>query len=174
YGSFLQRRVNVTACDLLRHHAELLQGLAGPAADAKFQPFEIIDGLDLLAEPAAHLRAGIPGDEAVGVEFFAELIHQLEPIAIEKPRVLLACVEPKWDGTEKCPGRVLANEIVGSRMASLDGAVLDSVEHLEAGHDLACGERLDLELVVGGLRQVFRKSLARPVERVERLLPAGG
>src|SRR6202022_865409 len=74
YGSFLQRRVNVTACDLLRHHAELLQGLAGPAADAKFQPFEIIDGLDLLAEPAAHLRAGIPGDEAVGVELFAELV----------------------------------------------------------------------------------------------------
>ena len=36
-------------------------------------------------------------------------------------------------------------------MAHLDGAVLHGIEHLQAGHDLAGGEDLDLELVVGEL-----------------------
>ena len=36
-------------------------------------------------------------------------------------------------------------------MSHLDGAVLHGVEHLQAGHDFAGGEKLDLEFVVGGL-----------------------
>src|SRR5262249_12015135 len=58
-GALLQRRIDIAAGDLLRHHTERLQRLAGPAADAEFEPLEIIDGLDLLAKPATHLRAGI-------------------------------------------------------------------------------------------------------------------
>ena len=38
--------------------AELAQDLAGEAADAELQALEIVERLDLLAEPAAHLRAG--------------------------------------------------------------------------------------------------------------------
>jgi|SRR6516164_9425069 hypothetical protein len=44
-GTLLQRRINVTAGDLLGHDAELLQRLAGPTADAELEAFEIVDGL---------------------------------------------------------------------------------------------------------------------------------
>src|SRR3569623_1593414 len=75
--AYLQRRIDVAAGDLLRHHAEFLQRLAGPAADAHLEALEIVDGLDLLAEPPAHLATGIARDEAMDVEFLvAEFVHQ--------------------------------------------------------------------------------------------------
>ena len=74
-GPFLQCRIDVAAGDLLGHHTELLQRLAGPAAYAELEPFEIVDGLDVLAKPAAHLRAGIAADEAIHVGFLRKLIH---------------------------------------------------------------------------------------------------
>jgi hypothetical protein len=46
---------------LLRHGAELLYHPAGVAADAHLEPVEIARLPDLLAEPAAHLAAGVAG-----------------------------------------------------------------------------------------------------------------
>ena len=61
--AFFQRGIDVAAGKLLRHHAQLLQDLPGETADAHLQPLQIVDGVDLLAEPAAHLTAGIAGEE---------------------------------------------------------------------------------------------------------------
>jgi hypothetical protein len=62
-GALFQRRIDVAGGDLLRHHAELLQHPAGKSADAEFQALEIVDGVDLLAEPAAHLAGGVAGQQ---------------------------------------------------------------------------------------------------------------
>ena len=47
-------------------------------------------------------------------------------------------------------------------VAHLDGAVLDRVEHLQARHDLAGSERLDLEFAVGRLETYFANSSQAP------------
>ena len=57
--ALLERRIDVAAGDLLRHHAELRDDLAGKAADAHLEALQVGDRVDLLAEPAAHLGAGV-------------------------------------------------------------------------------------------------------------------
>src|SRR3546814_7071216 len=57
-GALFQRRIDVAAGDLLRHQAQLDQHLAGEAADTHLEAIQVLDGLDFLTEPAAHLRAG--------------------------------------------------------------------------------------------------------------------
>ena len=59
-------------------------------------------------------------------------------------------------------------------MAHLDGAVGGGVQRLQARHDFAGGEHLDLEFVVGHLGDVFRQLLGAAVDRVERLREARG
>ena len=57
-------------------------------------------------------------------------------------------------------------------MAALDRAVLDGIDHLQAGNDLAAGKGLDLELVVGHRRDALADEVGAAVQRVERLGPA--
>ena len=59
--ALFQRGVDFTAGDLLRHRAKLGENLSRKSRDAEFQALEIGNLFDLLAEPAAHLRAGIAG-----------------------------------------------------------------------------------------------------------------
>src|SRR5207253_10773447 len=67
------------------------------------------DLLDLLAEPAAHLGAGIAPHQVVEIVLPGELVHQLETVAVVEPGVLLAPIEPERDRAEQREGRVLAD-----------------------------------------------------------------
>src|SRR5262249_56688754 len=80
-GPLLHRWVNAPAGDLLGHDAELLQRLAGPAADAELQSIEILDGFDLLSKPSAHLRTGIAGDKTIDIRFLGEFVHEFHAVA---------------------------------------------------------------------------------------------
>ena len=68
-GALLQRRIDFTAGDLLRHDAELGHHGAGKAADAHLETLQIGDCLDLLAEPAAHLAPVLPPANAKMLNF---------------------------------------------------------------------------------------------------------
>src|SRR5690349_22194857 len=170
--ALLERGINVTAGNLLWDETELLQCLAGPASDPHLEAFEVVDRLDLLAEPATHLTTGIAAHHARQIVLLGELIHQLEAIAIVVPRVLLAGVETEWKGAEQRPNRVLAEIIIGCSVTGLDGAVRGGVENLQARNDLAGSKNLDLELIVGRFSDVFSKRVAGPVNRIQRLRPA--
>src|SRR6516164_9279488 len=63
-GAFLQRWVNVAGGELLRHDPELGQNAPSKTADAELQPLHVVEGLDLLAEPAAHLARRVAGRDA--------------------------------------------------------------------------------------------------------------
>src|SRR5262249_26792965 len=139
-GALLQRRINVPAGDLLRDDAELSQCFASPASNAHLQAFEVAGLLDFLVEPATHLGSGITGKQALGVELGAEFIDQLLPIAVIEPCLLLARIESEWRRAEQSPGRILADVIVLRAVAQLDGTVLNRIEDLQAGHDLARSE----------------------------------
>jgi hypothetical protein len=69
---------------------------------------------------------------------------------------------------------VLAPVIVERRVAHFDGAVRDRIEHLQARHDFAGGERLDLEFVVGDIGNALAEKFAAAIKRIERLRPACG
>ena len=70
--------------------------------------------------------------------------------------------------------RLLADVEIQRRLRDLDGRGADGIERLQAGDDLAGGEGLDLELVVGGLGDVFRKRLRGAEDGVERFRKTRG
>ena len=173
-GALLQRRIDVAAGDLLRYHADLLQHLAGDAADAELEAGEIGDCLDLLAEPAAHLGAGIAGGEADHAMLLEELVAKLHAAALVPPGVLLARIEAERHRSEDRKRRILADIVIRHRVAHLDGAVGGRIQRLQAGNHFARREHLDLELVVGHFGDVLRDLLRAAEDRVQRLRKARG
>src|SRR5260370_25329783 len=75
-GALLQRRIDVAGRDLLRHRAELLQEASGESADPEFEALEIVDGVDILSEPAAHLAGGLAFEQREDVVVLVELVEQ--------------------------------------------------------------------------------------------------
>ena len=59
----------------------LVQNLPGNPPMRNLQPLEIVNGIDLLAEPAAHLAAGIAADQRGDVELLVEIIQQIHATA---------------------------------------------------------------------------------------------
>jgi hypothetical protein len=175
YRALLERRVDVAAGDLLRHPAELLDRLPGPSTDAELDAAEVGRRIDLLAEKAAHLGTGIAARQPVDVELpVAELVEQVHAAAVVEPGVLPARIGAERDRAIEREGRILADEIIGRGVAHLDRAVGHGVHVRQPGNDLAGGEVLDLELVVGRLGDESRQGLAGAVKGVERLGEAGG
>src|SRR5205085_6698990 len=135
-----ERRIDVATGELLRHDADLLQYLAGDTADAEFEARQIGNRLDLLAEPATHLGAGVAAGETDHTELLEELIAELHAAALIPPGVLLARVEAERHRRVDRKGRILADIIVGDGMAHLDGAVGGRIERLQARRELARSE----------------------------------
>src|SRR5262249_4147818 len=171
-GALLQRGIDIAASELLRDETKLAERFAGPTSDAHLEALEVAGLLDLLVEPATHLRSSITGDQAFGVELGAEFIDQLLPVAVIEPCVLLARIESEWRRTEQRPGWVLADVVILGTVAHFDGAILYRIEHLQARHDLAGSEHLDLEFPVSCLRYIFCEQLASAVQGVQRFRPA--
>src|SRR4029077_16986947 len=118
--ALLQCRIDVTGRKLLRHDADALYDPADDAAaDAHLQAFEVFDGLDFLAEEAAHLRAGISRREADDVEFGHQLVHQLFAVAEAKPGIHLTRVETERERRAEGEGRVLPGIVVAGGVADL-------------------------------------------------------
>ena len=172
-GALLERGIDVAARDLLRHNAEALHDLAGKAPEPELQTLEIVDLDDLVAEPAAHLAVGVAGGNEVRIVALEKLVQEILPAAVEEPGVLHARVHAERQRRAEHERVVLAEVIVERSVAAFDRAALDRVEHLQARNDLAGGEDLDLELVVGQRRDALRDVLGAAIERIERLRPAG-
>src|SRR5262245_50560444 len=66
--AFLQCRIQIAARDLLRHCPEPLQDKPGEPSDPHLQSLEVGRIGDLLAEPTAHLRTGIPRRNRIDIE----------------------------------------------------------------------------------------------------------
>src|SRR5207237_5185912 len=128
-----QRRIDIAAGDLLRNGAKLGKGLPSPSADPHFETVEVVDGIDLLAKPAAHLGAGVAAGDGVQFGFPAKLIEHVLATVVLEPGILLARVQPERDGAIEREGRVLADEVIGGGVAHLDGGIGYSVERMQGG-----------------------------------------
>src|SRR5439155_7027587 len=110
----------ISRWNLLRHDAKPGQHLAGDAANPELETSQIVDCLDLLPEPTAHLRGRVAERQAVDAVGLVELVEQIEAAAIGKPRVHLPRVEPERNGRAEGKGQILADVIVGSAVSHLD------------------------------------------------------
>jgi hypothetical protein len=172
--ALLQRRIDLAARDLLRNDAELGQHMAAHAGDAEFQALQVVDGLDLLAEPAAHLGAGVAAQDRMGLERLQRLVAEIGATAERPPGMLVAMVHAERRAGRIGQRRLLADVEIQRRLRHLDGRRADGVERLQAGYDLARRKGLDLEFVVGGVGDVFGEGLRRAVNGIERLRKARG
>jgi hypothetical protein len=102
-----------------------------------FRPLMSASDLIFLAEPAAHLGAGVAHREVDDVVAGVELAHQLQAVAFEHPGRHLAAVQAEGDGAVQREGLVLAEEVVRRGVAHLDGAVLHAVDDAEGRHQFA-------------------------------------
>ena len=83
-------------------------------------------------------------------------------------------VRPNGSEASKMNDGMLADVVAHVGVAGLDGAVLHRVEHLQAGHDLARGEGLELEVAVGHFAHHAAHRLHAALERIETLGIAAG
>src|SRR6202043_74847 len=130
--------------ELLRHAAELLQDAPGKTADAEFQALEIVDGRDLLAEPAAHLASGVAREQRSDVVALAEFVEDFLAAPERVPGLVEARIGSERYRRAEGEGRILAEIIISRGVSHLDGAVLHGVKNLQAGNDFAGGKCLDL------------------------------
>ena len=80
----LERRIDVGRRQQLGRDAELLHHLGAEAEEAHLQALQLVDRLDLVAEPAGRLGAdaeAVDGDQIVlGVDLVAQLVAAAEPL----------------------------------------------------------------------------------------------
>src|SRR3546814_16927033 len=115
----IRRPPRSTRTDTLLPYTTLVRSL---------QAAQVLDGLDLLAEPATHLRAGIAGRELDDVVVLEEVAHQFKAAAVAHPRILLAHVQAEGQAGVEGQGRILAAIVVHDGVAGLHGAVLPGRE----------------------------------------------
>ena len=163
----LERGVDVGGGDLRRHRAQALEHLPARPAMRNFSPRRSSTRLDLVAEPAAHLRAGVARREAHDAVVAEQLRRELVAAAMLQPGEVLPRVQAEGQRGEEGEGGVLADVVVDRRVAGLDGAGLHRVQHLEARDDLAGGEEADLEAVLRQRRHPLGDALAGAEQHVE-------
>ena len=131
--------------------------------------------LDLLAEPAAHLGAGVAGQQADDVVLGVEgRSAGASPPPSLPPGVLHAGVEAERQRAAEGERRVLAPAGSRAPCGTISTVPLETASvACRPGTISPAANGLDLELVVGGLRHAaWQKCSAAAVERIERLGPA--
>ena len=169
-GARCERGVDFRHRQVDDRDAERAQHLAADARHAELQALEVVQLLDRLAVPAAHLGAGAGALEALEVELGRELVPELLPAAIFHPGGVLDAGQPVGHGGEEVEALVLALPVILGRMVHVGVAGADGVEHAESRHQLAAAIDLDLDLAAGELRDapgdpLPRRAQARRVER---------
>src|SRR3954471_19642569 len=112
----LERWIYIAACDLLRHDAEFGQHMAAHACDAELEALEILDRLDLLAEPAAHLRAGVAAQDRMRLEGLQRFVAKLSAAAERPPGMLVAMIHAERRAGRIGQRRLLADVEIERRL----------------------------------------------------------
>src|SRR3546814_1412176 len=89
FRSGLQRLEHVAPAQRLHRHAEPRAHFRREAGGAEAQPLQVVDRLDLVAEPALPLRAGVAAEEGLQVEAGVDLVVERLAAAVRQPADLL-------------------------------------------------------------------------------------
>jgi hypothetical protein len=111
-SAFFKRGINITPGDLLRHAAELLQNAPGESADTHLQTLQIVECIDLLAEPTAHLTTGVSDQKRVHIVFLEELIEHFLAATERVPALVQALIGSESHRRSKGERRIFAEIII--------------------------------------------------------------
>ena len=98
-----------------------------------------------------------------------ELVHEGATAAMIHPGILLAGIQPEWHRSVEGEGRVFAHVVVIGSVTAFDRTGLDSVQHLQTGHDFAGGKNADRELAAGCRIHAVGDNFTGTVNGVEAL-----
>src|SRR5690606_38766763 len=111
-ASRLERLENLRARQGLGRAPELADHVAAEAGDAHLQATEVLHRADLALEPAAHLVAGLAGEEGDDAEAPRKLLPKLLAAAVVDPAQQLRAGHPHGHGGEEVEAAVLALPVV--------------------------------------------------------------
>ena len=124
----VERGVEFAGGDVGDIDSQLGHDFSGKAGDPHLEPFEVGDAVDRLAEPTAHLVAGVAAGEAVDTEFVVDFPHIFHSVAVVEPGILLGGGHPEGDGGEPDGIDIFALPVVGAAVAHLELSAFDHVE----------------------------------------------
>jgi hypothetical protein len=96
-----------------------------------------------------------------------ELARELQAVAFIHPGGHLAAVQAEGNGAVQRVGRVLAEEVVRSRVGHFNRTVGHAVQHAKSGHQFASGVRGDLELAARHVADLLGEHIANAEEGVQ-------
>ncbi len=172
-AALLQRRVGIGDRQVDGLGAPAGQHLAGEAAGLDLQAAQVVQRLDLAAEPAAHLRAGEPAGKIQDAVFVEQHPRQRQSLALEHPGVHLPGVQAERHAGIETQRGIGIEEPRRCGVPAIDDAMLDRVQHLASVHQVAGREDLDAELAVGDVADVARHVLGAG-EQGRRLIRKAG
>ena len=124
------------------------------AGNPHLEPVIILDAVDRLAVPAAHLGAGVARREANQAFLGVELLPQIHAPAMVHPGGSLLGVHAEGHRTGELGGGHLAGPVIGSRIKHMDTALPRGIEDAEGGHQLVGTKYLDVQLPLGHYLQI--------------------
>jgi len=163
-----QRGIDIASANLLRHNAKAAQNIAGKATHAEFQAAQILNRIDFLAEPAAHLAGRAAKGEGPHAKRAIEIIDQLMAAAIAEPGIILPLIEAEGQARFEHEAGVLAEVIISRVLPGFHRAILHRVIHLQRGYDFASRVNTNLELAIGHFVDDFGEKLCPAEQRIER------
>ncbi len=163
----LQRGKDLAPGNLLHVDSEPIHHLATQTGDAHAQAVEIGERVDFAAEPAAHLDPRGAGGERTHVEIREHRGECVAAAALVKPAVLLARRQAEGHAGIEGQRGILADVVVARAVPDLRGALLNGVQHVERGHQLARGVGTDAKRSAGHRLQGFRERLRAAEKGVE-------
>jgi hypothetical protein len=149
-------------------------GVAEAGADPELEPLEVANRVDLLPEPARHLRRERRPLARHEVEGGVRLLPELEPVTVLVPGRHALRVHPEGDGLEPLDGWLLVRPVGRGAREGLDRSLGGRLEGVEGLDDLVGREDLDLESAAARLLDQLRQALGRALQHLERGGPGGG
>ena len=80
-------------------------------------------------------------------EAVVDLVDQLAAVAEQQPGIVLARCEAERQRSVEDQRRLLADVVAGVGLAAFDGGILDGIENLQTGNDLAGGKGCIMNLL---------------------------
>ena len=169
----LQRGKDFARRQIGHRRAELCPHLPAQPRRSEAQPLQVRHPGQLVAEPAARLRAGIARQEPLQPELVVDFVPDFLPAQITPPGRQLPAGHAKRHAGEKAQSLPLVLPVIGRAVAQLGRAVDHRIERLQPRHHFAGGIDLDGQPPATGPAYAVGKVL-RAHAKARKVLGPGG
>ena len=144
----LERGQNLASGQVDRDDAKLVQHVRAETWNSHFQPVQVIDRVDFLAEPTPHVGAAGASQKATNAEAGVEFVPKGLPAAVLNPGIVLRRRQAARNRAKEGHRTVLRDPVVGRVVAAVGDAVANGIERLKSRHKLSSGVEFDGEATV--------------------------